>query len=314
MVIQNSTGEQVRLGDLIYIEKKEMSRAIYRENQKYTAYVNWEYLGTDQMRTNYIKDIIAGIEDELPYGYHVEEGEQEFLTEEEEEELNRTLILALAFIFMIMAAMFESVTLPILVLTSIPMALVGVVLAFWWMPDTTFDSSARIGLILLFGIVVNNAILLISRFRTEASLILKVKLGGDPPARAALFPGLRKQLGGSDLWNLPKEERAPLLRRAIARAARIKLRPILLTSGTTIAGLVPLLINFSESEEKDIWENLALTSIGGLAASTILILMVMPPLYYYCVRTGWTFRAFFGWLKRKLSRKAKAPAQTPQEA
>jgi HAE1 family hydrophobic/amphiphilic exporter-1 len=316
MVIQNSTGERVRLGDLIEIEKREMSRTIFRENQKYTAYVNWEYLGTDQMRTRYIKDIVAGIQEDLPYGYHVEEGEQEFLTEEEEAELNRTLILSLAFIFMIMAAMFESVTLPILILTSVPMALVGVVLAFWWMPDTTFDSSARIGLILLFGIVVNNAILLVSRFRTEASLILKIKLGGNPSQRAALFPGIQKQLGGSDLWVLPREERAGLLRRAIARGTRIKLRPILLTSGTTIAGLVPLLIRLSDSEERDIWENLALTSIGGLAASTILILMVLPPLYYYCVRTGWTFRVFFGWLKRKLSRKARASAlpKSPQEA
>ncbi len=181
---------------------------------------------------------------------------------------------------------------------------------------TTFDSSARIGLILLFGIVVNNAILLISRFRTEAELILRIKLGGIPSERAALFPGLRKQLGGSDLWILPKEERAVLLGRAIARAARIKLRPILLTSGTTIAGLVPLLIKFTDSEERDIWENLALTSIGGLAASTILILMVLPPLYYYCIRTGWTFRAIGGWLKNKLSRKHRANAteEAPQEA
>ena len=58
-------------------------------------------------------------------------------------------------------------------------SLVGVVLIFW-LTSSTFDSSARIGLILMFGIVVNNAILLISRFRTESSLILKIKQGGDP--------------------------------------------------------------------------------------------------------------------------------------
>ena len=58
--------------------------------------------------------------------------------------------------------------------------------------------TARIGLILLFGIVVNNAILLVSRFWTEAGLILKAKLGGDPEPEAALFRDQSKRLGGSD--------------------------------------------------------------------------------------------------------------------
>ena len=147
-----------------------------------------------------------------------------------------------------------------------------------------------------------------------ASLILKVKQGGEPAERAALFAGLRKQLGGSDLWQLPKEERASLLRRAVARGTRIRLRSILLTSGTTIAGLAPLLVHLNETEDKDIWENLALASIGGLVASTILLIVVMPPLYYYCVRTGWTFKRFFLWLKGKLSRKRKPAPDAPQEA
>jgi HAE1 family hydrophobic/amphiphilic exporter-1 len=312
-VIRNSAGEQVRLGELIDIENREMSRSIVRTNQRYTAYVNWEYLGTDQMRTKYIKDIIAGVEEELPYGYTVEESTREFLSEEEEEELNQALWLALAFIFMVLAALFESVTLPILVLISVPMALVGVVVIFW-LSHSTFDSSAKIGLILMFGIVVNNAILLISRFRTEAGLVLKVKQGGEPAERAALFSGMRKQLGGSDLWSLPKNERSSMLLRAIARGTRIRLRSILLTSGTTVAGLAPLLIHLNETEDKDIWENLALASIGGLVASTILLIMVMPPLYYYCVRTGWTFKAFWLWLKSKFKRKEKAPVDAPAQA
>jgi HAE1 family hydrophobic/amphiphilic exporter-1 len=208
MVIRNADGERVRLGDLIEIENREVSRSIVRDDQKYTAYVNWEYLGTDHMRSRYIKDIIDGIE--LPYGYEAEEARREFLTEEEDRELRTALWLALAFIFMVMAALFESVSLPILVLMSVPMALVGVMAAFW-LTHWTFDSSAYIGLILLFGIVVNNAILLVSRFRTEATLILNVKLGGDPSSQRALFPGLRKQLGGSDLWQLPAEERGGLL-------------------------------------------------------------------------------------------------------
>jgi HAE1 family hydrophobic/amphiphilic exporter-1 len=310
MVIRNSDGERVRLGDLVEIENREVSRSIVRDNQKYTAYVNWEYLGTDQMRAKYIKDIIAGID--LPYGYEAEEARREFITPEESRDLKMALILALIFIFMVLAALFESIFVPILVMFSVPLALVGVVVAFW-LTHWTFDSSAYIGLVLLFGIVVNNAILLVNRFRTEATLILKVKLGGDPSSRAALFPGLRKQLGGFHLWQLPGEERGRLLCRAIARATRIRLRSILLTSGTTIVGLAPLLFRISTAtEDRDIWQNLALASIGGLIASTVLIILVIPPFYYYFTRLGWVLRRFWYWLKRKLKR--SSPAPIPSEA
>ena len=312
MTIRNAGGEQIRLGSLIEIELGEVSRSITRENQKYTVHVNWEYLGTEQMRVKFIKDILAGIE--LPYGYEAEEATREFLTQEEEEELGMAVWLALAFIFFVLAALFESVSLPILVLVSVPMALVGVVVTFW-LTQSTFDSSARIGLILLFGVVVNNAILLVSRFRTESSLILKDKLGGDPTERAALFPGLRKQLGGSDLYALDRKERPGLLRRAVSRATHVRLRSILLTSGTTVAGLAPLLIHLQETEDKDIWENLALASIGGLVASTILLIFVMPPLYYYCIRTTWVVRRFFAWIWSKIrrtKREVDAPAPEPQ--
>jgi HAE1 family hydrophobic/amphiphilic exporter-1 len=208
---------------------------------------------------------------------------------------------------MVLNALFESFTLPLLVLTSLPMALVGVFVIFW-KTTTAFDSSAQIGLVLLFGVVVNNAILLVSRFRHESELILKAKLGGDPAAEAGLFPGQRKALGGGDLWYLPREERAYLLRRAVARGTLVRLRSILLTSGTTIVGLIPLLVRvewvpktlgwlelpftvrWMDTANQDIWQNLALTSIGGLISSTILILLAMPALYYFSVLCGWWMR------------------------
>jgi HAE1 family hydrophobic/amphiphilic exporter-1 len=193
------------------------------------------------------------------------------------------------------------------------MGLVGVALAFWLM-NSTFDSSAQIGLILLFGIVVNNAILLVSRFRTEATLILRARLPGDPSERASLFPRLRKQLGCIDLWQLGKDERYIALRRAVARATRIRLRSILLTSGTTIAGLAPLLVHLSESADKDIWENLALASIGGLVASTVLLIIAFPPLYYYCVRVRWVWWRLWGWFMRKVFRRGTGGAPTPEPA
>ena len=295
-LIKTPTGKQMKLADLVSYETRQLSGAIVRENQKYSSYINWEFIGLESMRQEFIKKVLDGLD--LPYGYEAEEARREFFSEEEEGQLMLTLFLALAFIFMLLAALFESITLPILVLLSVPMSLVGVFLAFWW-TTSTFDSSARIGLILLFGIVVNNAILLLSRFRTEATQILKVRLGGDPSSEAALFPGSRKQLGGSDLWLLPAQERAGLLRRAIARATRIRLRSILLTSFTTMVGLAPLLIHFRETTDKDIWENLALASIGGLASSTILIIFAFPTTYNICVRINWLWRRLWRHLRHR---------------
>ena len=83
----------------------------------------------------------------------------------------------------------------------------------------------------------------------------------------------------------------------------MRLRSILLTSGTTIVGLAPLLVHFQKTEDKDIWENLALASIGGLASSTILILVGMPALYYFSVRFTWILRSFFGWIRRRIFRR-----------
>jgi HAE1 family hydrophobic/amphiphilic exporter-1 len=251
--------------------------------------------------------------------------------------------LAAAFIFMVMAALFESVALPLLVAFSIPMGLVGVVLTYW-KSNTPFDSSARIGLVLLFGIVVNNAILLVSRFRHESSLILKSKLGGAPQREASLFPGKIKELGGSDLWMIESKERAWLLRRAISRGVRVRLRSILLTSGTTVLGLLPLLLSETRllswlsflgslharavvnwlvhlfpvladsGEGQEIWENLALSSIGGLLSSTVLILIAIPALYYLGVRLCWVWRSLLAKIRAFLGRHRVGGTDSPEPA
>jgi multidrug efflux pump subunit AcrB len=231
------------------------------------------------------------------------------------------LILAAAFIYMILAGLFESLTLPFLVLASVPMSLVGVFLIFW-LTGTTFDSSAHIGLILLFGIVVNNAILLVARYRIEARERLRRWLprgqGGRERQGGGDRQGGRERQGGGDrqgdgdrqgggdrrdtgngvdedalprgpfgLRVLPRGERVGALKSSICHGTRVRLRSILLTSGTTIVGLAPLLIRFEQLEGRDIWENLALSSIGGLTASVILILLSLPAAYYVAVRLAW---------------------------
>ncbi|HET6349671.1 MAG TPA: efflux RND transporter permease subunit [Candidatus Krumholzibacteria bacterium] len=284
MTVRTPGGEQVRLGDLIDIERRDVSPSITRENQKYTTHVNWEYLGTDQMRQKYIKDVLAGIQ--LPYGYHAEEGRQEFLTEEEEQQIGLAMTLAVVFVFIALAALLESLELPLLILLSVPMSLVGVFVIFW-LTHSVFDSSAKIGLVLLFGVAVNNAILLVSRYRAEATLILKSRLGEDPELSTSLFPPLRRTPGGKDMRVLPRDERVKLLQRAVSHGTRVRMHSILLTTGTTVAGLAPLLVHLNETADKDIWENLALASIGGLTSSTLLALVMIPVLYSLSVRCAW---------------------------
>jgi len=181
------------------------------------------------------------------------------------------------------------------------MALIGVV-ALFWVTDASFDSSAKIGLVLLFGVVVNNAILLLNRFRLE----LRAAVAAQPALRATLAD--RPRLGGSELWVLPPGERLALLSGAICDGMRIQLRSVLLTSGTTIAGLLPLLIQITErTEGKDIWENLALSSIGGLTSSTVLILGVVPALYWTFTRWGWGLARLRQWWSTRRAVATAAP-------
>lgn len=304
IMVRNPGGEQVRLGDLIDIQRRDVSQSITRENQKYTTHVNWEYLGTDQMRQKFIKDVIAGID--LPYGYHAEEARQEFLTEEEESQIGLAIWLAVIFIFIVLAALLESVELPLLILLAIPMSLAGVFVIFW-VTHSDFDSSARIGLVLLFGVAVNNVILLVSRYRTEATMILKARLGEDPELSKSLFPPIRSRPGGKDMRALARTERVALLYRAVARGSRVRMTSILLTTGTTVVGMAPLLVHLNETADKDIWENLALASIGGLTSSTILALIMIPVLYTTCIRFTWwlqdtTERATARWKRRRSSK------------
>jgi hypothetical protein len=92
------------------------------------------------------------------------------------------------------------------------------------------------------------------------------------------------------------------------------MRSILLTSGTTIVGLAPLLVHMNDTADKDIWENLALATIGGLTSSTLLLLFMTPAVYTTSIRLGWTLRRMVGWLARRVRarRRGTVSAPTPE--
>jgi hydrophobic/amphiphilic exporter-1 (mainly G- bacteria), HAE1 family len=150
-----------------------------------------------------------------------------------------TLALAVFLVYLVMASQFESLIHPFVILFTIPLALVGAVWALW-VTGTTVSVVAFIGLIMLAGIVVNNAIVLVD-------LINQLRRAGQDRSTA------------------------------IMEAGRARLRPILMTTLTTILGLLPMALGFGEGSE--VRAPMAITVIGGLVVSTLLTLVVIPVVY-----------------------------------
>jgi len=158
------------------------------------------------------------------------------------------LILAVFLVYLVMASQFESLIHPFVILFTIPLALVGAVLALF-ITGTTVNIVALIGVIMLAGIVVNNAIVLVD-----------------------LINQLRAQ--GAERFD------------AIVEAGTARLRPILMTSLTTALGLLPMAMGFGEGSE--VRTPMAITVIGGLVVSTLLTLVVIPVVYSLMDRTRQT--------------------------
>ena len=163
------------------------------------------------------------------------------------ESMRFALILAVFLVYLVMASQFESLVHPFVILFTIPLALVGAVLALF-VTGTTVNIVAMIGVIMLAGIVVNNAIVLVD-----------------------LINQLRAQ-------GVERVE-------AIMEAGSARLRPILMTSLTTALGLLPMAMGFGEGSE--VRAPMAITVIGGLVVSTMLTLLVIPVVYSLMDRKRW---------------------------
>ncbi len=158
-----------------------------------------------------------------------------------------TLAMAIFLVYLVMASQFESLIHPFVILFTIPLALVGAVLALF-VTGTTINVVVFIGLIMLAGIVVNNAIVLV------------------------------------DLVNQLRSEGTSRTE-AIMEAGRARLRPILMTTLTTTLGLLPMALGFGEGAE--VRAPMAITVIGGLLVSTFLTLLVIPVVYSLLDRKQW---------------------------
>jgi HAE1 family hydrophobic/amphiphilic exporter-1 len=239
LLIRSQSGEGVRLGELASIAERQVLNRVVREDQQYQRNVSYEFRGPSKLGDRVQEAVINATQ--TPDGYKIEGRDAWRWEWEEEKQIYGVLAVSLVLVFMVTAALFESLRQPLCVLLTVPMALIGVFLMFFY-TDASFTREAYIGVIMMGGIVVNNAILLVDHVNH-----------------------LRRKEG------LPLHE-------ATLRGTLERVRPILMTSTTTIFGLLPLVL-FSEYADANIWNALGYALIGGLASSTILVLTVTPALY-----------------------------------
>ena len=184
-----------------------------------------------------IEKIIA--EMALPQGYRVEIGGEERERQESFADLLFALVLSVILVYMVMASLFESLLHPFTVMLTVPLAGVGVVWAFWGLGEP-LSVMAYIGIIMLGGIAVNDSIVLVDRINH-----------------------LRAQL--------------PTVRQAVLQGAQDRMRPILMTTATTILALVPMAVGLGEGA--GLRAPMAIAVIGGLCSSTLMTLLVIPVVY-----------------------------------
>jgi HAE1 family hydrophobic/amphiphilic exporter-1 len=181
-----------------------------------------------------LRDIARPNGYEFNYGGEYEEQQENF------RELTFAGILALILVYMVMASQFESLRDPFIILFSIPLAAIGVI-TILVLTNTTFNMQGFLGLIILVGIVVNNAIILI------------------------------------DCINQLRRDSGYELRDAVVTAGTLRLRPILMTTITTVLGLIPMSMGIGEGAE--LQAPLARVVVGGLVTSTMITLVVIPVIY-----------------------------------
>ena len=192
---------------------------------------------------------------ELPNNYSITVGGEEEKRQESMNSLLFALALSIVLVYMVLASQFESLLHPFTILLTIPLAVVGAILLFF-VTGTTINMMGVIGIVMLVGIAVNNSIILVDRINQLIAT-------------------------GSNLTD------------AIVEAGQQRIRPIIMTTLTTILALLPLTFSFGEGAS--LRSPMAIAVIGGLITSTLMSLMVIPCVYYILEQT-----------KRKLFKTKKA--------
>lgn len=239
VLLQSSTGGRVRLDEVARLVRTTSPREIIRNNQTRVAEIQANISGGIPFN-RIVEKVEAAVRNiPMPEDYSFSITGEEKLRRESFGSLKFALLLAIILVYMVMASQFESLLHPFVILLTIPLAGVGAVLLLWTL-RMPFNIMSMIGIIILVGIAVNDSIILVDRINQNR------RAGMDIPS-------------------------------AIIDAGQTRIRPILITSITTILALLPL--TFGTGEGSSLRAPMALAVIGGLVTSTVLTLVVIPAVY-----------------------------------
>ena len=243
LLVYNAKGEGVRIKDLGKVVERFAPPTIERKDRErivtVSAVISGAPLGDVVAAGNAIIDKLEKPSDiTIQVSGSFEDQQDSF------RDLGTLGVLIIVLVFIVMAAQFESLTYPFILILSVPFAMSGVLMALF-ITNTTLSVMSLLGSIMLIGIVVKNGIVLID-------------------------------------YTILCRERGQSVLNAVVTAGKSRLRPVLMTTMTTILGMIPMAVSTGQGSE--MWSPMAIAVIGGLAVSTILTLIYVPTMY--CIFGG----------------------------
>ena len=238
ILIYNSQGQSIRLKDVGKVVEEFSPPTIERKNRQRLVTVSSTVSGTT------IDKAVLGINKELDKmnissNIYTQIAGTYVDQQESFADLGTLLLLIVLLVFIVMASQFESLTYPFIIMFSVPFAVSGVIMAFL-ITGSTLNMMSFVGIIMLVGIVVKNGIVLV------------------------------------DYINLNRGRGMGVIQ-SVVNGGKSRLRPVLMTTLTTILGMLPLAVSSSEGSE--MWRPMAITVIGGLTISTLFTLVIVPTVY-----------------------------------
>ena len=248
--VSNASGTFVRLGDIATGKYGSGPTRIEREDKQrqIVVYANTVGISPGDLITKAKEEFIPELN--MPAGYNYKMIGQADNMARSFREVVKAVVLAIVMVYMTLAAQFESFSQPLIIMASLPFALIGVIVGLL-VSGQTANMMSMIGCIMLLGLVTKNAILLL------------------------------------DYANQAREHGMPL-KEAVLEACSLRLRPIFMTTLSTILGMMPIALGIGEGAE--LRQSMGVVLVGGLTTSTLLTLIVVPLLYL--LFEGWKERHY----------------------
>ncbi|WP_154826675.1 efflux RND transporter permease subunit [Clostridium butyricum] len=259
--VTSASGQQVPLNAFAEIKMADGLKSISRTDGDYSVSITAK---ADNMDTSTASRLLtqAVNEIDMPRDYSIDVGGSAEMMNESMSSLVMAMVIALILVYMVMVAQFESFSKPFIIMFSIPFAFVGVVIALV-ISRISLNVVGMLGAILLVGIVVNNGIVLIDYIGQ---------------LREAKVQGTLEDI--------------------VAKGCAARLRPVLMTTMTTVVGMIPSALAFGEGG--DMMQPLAVVIIGGLSVSTLVTLVLIPTVYLIFDKIKNSLRSKFGQIFDKI--------------